>query len=124
MVVVLDAIESEKVEFDYAEDDIVELSQPFVSHNTHPSTSGKSPRPRWRLSRRGQWVLRTVSVFAIALVVFGNWLGVEEGKRGHHLTTSIVEASSSNGNGLGTLGVMLHPEHAEKLFLCVISLMI
>ena len=115
MVVVLDAIESEKVEFDYGEDDLVEVSQPFIEHGTQSVRSRKS-KSSWRLSRRGQWVLRSAAAFIITVIVLGNWIGVKEDKKHNHLFSSIIDGSSSD-NGLGVLGVMLRPKKAEKLFL-------
>lgn len=117
MVVVLDAIESEKTELDYEGDDIVNVSRPLVGHSTRPANPGKS-RPRWRLSRKGQWVLRSVSALVIGLVVLGNWIGAEEDSNDFQLLSSIIEGSSSD-NDLGCLGIMLQPENVEKHFLSV-----
>lgn len=115
MVVVLDAIESEKVELDYGEDELAEVSQSF--NNRRPqSARARAFNSRWMLSRRGQWLIRIAAAVTISFIVLANWIGVREDKEYNHLLSSIIDGSSSD-NGLGILGVMLRPKKVEELFL-------
>ena len=119
MVVVLDAFESEKVVFDYGDEDLAEISQPLLDsrrNSNTPETDGKRRNKKWVLSQRGQWCLRACSALAIVAIVLVNFLGAKGRPKGSTLINSIVEDSSSE-NGLGCISVMLNPEKAEKIFL-------
>ena len=118
MVVVLDALESEKTDY-YNDEESTDISHPLLNSRRNSNTSDsdiKRKPKKWVLSQKGQWCLRTCSALAILTIVMVNLLSAKKGSRDNMLLSSIVEDSSSE-NGLGCIGVMLSPEKAEKIFL-------
>ncbi|EJD00920.1 Zn-dependent exopeptidase [Fomitiporia mediterranea MF3/22] len=121
MVVVLDAIESEKFDFDVVDEVDIEVDHPLLD------SQDEQELPRTRrfppLSRRGRRIL-TLTVVTMALiltVVCISLAGRKKNKKELELLSSLVSDTGKENQGLGFLNAMLNTERTEKLFLSIPS---
>ncbi|KAL5527109.1 hypothetical protein ACEPAG_5900 [Sanghuangporus baumii] len=118
MVVVLDTIESEKLEFDIADEGGVQLP----ADNENEPKIIKSRRFR-SLSRRGKRTLRlAVAAFAITLTLFSVSLsGGKRHRKDYEPYLSFPEDSGNENRGFTFLNRISNSEKTENLFLSIPS---
>ncbi|KAI5120935.1 hypothetical protein M0805_002915 [Coniferiporia weirii] len=117
MVVVLDAIQSEKFSSDPLADAEVQSLLPANVHDV-PAYLDKLPSRRG-LSRKGRWALKIgLVVFALALY---RMTGMRRASRDDFELLSSIARPGSEDRRFGSLSTLLDPEKTEKLFLSIPS---
>lgn len=120
MVVVLDAIDNEKLELELEATTEGTIELPLDSNDELELTKSRRFPP---LSRKGRRIIRlSVAAFAFAISVFSlSLVGRSRHKEDHELSASLAQDNGKENQGFGFLSRILSVEKAEKHFLYVLD---